>query len=72
LGEAPRRRSALCGAHHVATRSTLLSDRAPVGYRERRILHIMARLSHAPADSAQHARDLLGRIVSMLVRMTKD
>ncbi len=36
------------------------------------ILHIMARRGHAPADSAQQARDLLGRIVSMLVRMTKD
>lgn len=36
------------------------------------ILHIMARRGHAPADSAQHARDLLGRIVSMLVRLTKD
>lgn len=36
------------------------------------ILHIMARRGHAPADSAQYARDLLGRIVSMLVRLTKD
>jgi hypothetical protein len=32
----------------------------------------MARRGHAPAGSAQQARDLLGRIVSMLVRMTKD
>ena len=36
------------------------------------ILHIMARRGHAPADAAQQARDLLSRIVSMLVRMTKD
>jgi four helix bundle protein len=36
------------------------------------ILHIMARRGHTPADLAQQARDLLGRIVSMLVRMTKD
>jgi len=36
------------------------------------ILHIMARRAHVPADAAQHARDLLARIVSMLVRMTKD
>lgn len=35
------------------------------------ILHIMARRGHAPADLAQQARELLGRIVSMLVRMTK-
>jgi four helix bundle protein len=36
------------------------------------ILHIMARRGHAPEDSAQQARDLLARIVAMLVRMTKD
>jgi hypothetical protein len=32
----------------------------------------MARRGHAPADAAQQARELLSRIVSMLVRMTKD
>lgn len=36
------------------------------------ILHIMARRAHVPADATQQARDLLARIVSMLVRMTKD
>jgi four helix bundle protein len=36
------------------------------------ILHIMARRGHAPADCAQQARELLTRIVSMLVRITKD
>jgi hypothetical protein len=34
------------------------------------ILHIMAR-GHTPPEAAQQARELLGRIVSMLVRMTK-
>ena len=36
------------------------------------VLHILVRRGHAPAESAQQARELLGRIVSMLVRMTKD
>jgi four helix bundle protein len=36
------------------------------------VLQIMARRGHVPADSAQQARLLLGRIVSMLVRMAKD
>jgi four helix bundle protein len=36
------------------------------------ILHIMARRGHTPPEAAQQARELLLRIVSMLVRMTKD
>jgi four helix bundle protein len=36
------------------------------------VLHILARRGHAPAGLAKQARDVLGRIVSMLVRMTKD
>ncbi len=35
------------------------------------IIHIIARRGHAPADSTEQARELLGRIVSMLVRMIK-
>src|SRR5687768_5644331 len=35
------------------------------------ILHIVARRRHAPEEQTREARDLLARVVSMLVKMTK-
>jgi hypothetical protein len=35
------------------------------------ILHIVLRRKHGPEDEIEAARELLDRVVSMLVRMTK-
>ena len=36
------------------------------------ILHVVARRGHAPDDHVEQARQVLVRVVSMLVRMTKN